>query len=68
MSDTMSDTLRTAVRAAPSIRGLAKSAGLDQAVVSRFRAGSRTITLETASRLADALGLELGASDPEPEA
>jgi plasmid maintenance system antidote protein VapI len=37
---------------------LAKESGVPQQVIQRFLAGERGITLETASRLADALGLE----------
>jgi transcriptional regulator with XRE-family HTH domain len=61
-SATMSETLRRAVRGAPSIRSLARDAGLACAVVSRFRAGGRSVTLETASRLAGALNLTLEGS------
>ena len=37
----------------------AKRAGVSYAVVHRFAAAERDITLATASKLADALGLEL---------
>jgi plasmid maintenance system antidote protein VapI len=63
MSATMSDVLHSRVCAAPSIRRLARVAGLDPAVVSRFRSQRRTISLQTADRLAEALGLSLSASE-----
>lgn len=62
MSATLSDTLHAAVCAEPSIKRLAKAAGLDNAILSRYRSGRRTITLETADRLAGALGLSLAVS------
>jgi plasmid maintenance system antidote protein VapI len=65
MSATLSDILHKAVSNAPSIRRLAKNAGVDTAIVSRFRGGQRTITLATADRLAEALGLSLGASEAD---
>lgn len=37
----------------------AKRAGLSYAIVFHFAAGDRTVTLDTASKLADVLGLEL---------
>jgi plasmid maintenance system antidote protein VapI len=37
---------------------LAKESGVPQQVLSRFLRGERTLTIETADRLADALGLE----------
>ena len=38
---------------------LAERAGVDRSIVSRFMAGRRTITLETADRLAGMLGMQL---------
>ena len=38
---------------------LARRAGISYAIIHRFIGGDRGITLETASKLADVLGLEL---------
>jgi transcriptional regulator with XRE-family HTH domain len=38
---------------------IAKAAGVKHAVVARFLSGERDVRLETASKIADALGLEL---------
>ena len=65
MSATMCDVLHSAVCAKPSIRRLAKAARIDTAIVSRYRSRRRTISLATASRLAEALGLSLGASEAD---
>jgi plasmid maintenance system antidote protein VapI len=45
--------------AGPSVSALARDAGGDRSVLSRFLAGKRTITLETADRLAAVLKLRL---------
>ena len=42
---------------------LARRAGVSYAIVHRFMGGDRTITLDTATKLADVLGLELHAAD-----
>jgi transcriptional regulator with XRE-family HTH domain len=56
----LSEQLREVVRAArPSLHELAEETGVDRSVLSRFLAGRRTITLETADRLAAALKLRL---------
>jgi transcriptional regulator with XRE-family HTH domain len=56
----LSDQLRALIDAAgPSVYELARDAGVDRSVLSRFLAGKRTITLETADRLAKALKLRL---------
>lgn len=52
--------LRQAILKAKLSRyALAKATGVSQAVLSRFVSGQRTLTLETAAKLAVALGLEL---------
>jgi transcriptional regulator with XRE-family HTH domain len=57
---TLSDQLRELIAAAgPSAYELARDAGVDRSVLSRFLAGKRTITLETADRLAAVLKLRL---------
>ena len=38
---------------------LAKNSGVSQSIIVRFLNGERNITLKTASKLTDALGLEL---------
>ena len=56
----LSQQLRTLIAAAgPSVYELARDAGVDRSVLSRFLAGKRTITLETADRLARVLKLRL---------
>jgi transcriptional regulator with XRE-family HTH domain len=57
---TLSEQLRELIAAAgPSVYELARDAGVDRSVLSRFLAGKRTITLETADRLAAVLKLRL---------
>jgi transcriptional regulator with XRE-family HTH domain len=56
----LSEQLRELIAAAgPSVYELARDAGVDRSVLSRFLAGKRTITLETADRLAVVLKLRL---------
>jgi plasmid maintenance system antidote protein VapI len=56
----LSDQLRELIaEAGPSVYELARDAGVDRSVLSRFLAGERTITLETADRLAKLLKLRL---------
>ena len=56
----LSDQLRELIAdAGPSVYELARDAGVDRSVLSRFLAGKRTITLETADRLAAVLKLRL---------
>jgi plasmid maintenance system antidote protein VapI len=57
---TLSQQLRELIgEAGPSVYELARDAGVDRSVLSRFLAGKRTITLETADRLAAVLKLRL---------
>lgn len=61
---TLSDQLREIIRAelkdgSGSVYELAKDAGVDRSVLSRFIAGKRTMTLETADRLAELLKLRI---------
>ena len=52
--------LRRAIERAPITRyRLSKISGVAEGVLCRFVKGQRTITLTTAAKLADALGLEL---------
>lgn len=52
--------LRRAIRRSGlTLYRVAKNAGLPYAVVHRFMRGERDVYLETASRLAESLGLEL---------
>ena len=56
----LSDQFRELIAGAgPSVYELARDAGVDRSVLSRFLAGKRTITLETADRLAKVLKLRL---------
>jgi plasmid maintenance system antidote protein VapI len=58
--------LRGAIRTAgKSVYAVSKEARVSQAILSRFLRGQRTLTLETADRLCQTLGLELRrANDP----
>jgi transcriptional regulator with XRE-family HTH domain len=54
------ESLKAAARATGlSVNALAKRSGVPQAVLQRFLAGQRGITLETAEKLCAWLGLEL---------
>jgi transcriptional regulator with XRE-family HTH domain len=56
----LSEQLRELIAAAgPSVYELARNAGVDRSVLSRFLAGKRTITLETADRLAAVLKIRI---------
>jgi len=56
----LQDALRQAIiKSGLSYYRLAKESGVDSVVISRFAAGERDLRLETASRLAKALRLEL---------
>jgi transcriptional regulator with XRE-family HTH domain len=56
---TVSESLRLRLESGPSVRRLSRQSGVDRAVISRFKRGERSVTLETADRLASALGLAL---------
>ena len=57
---TMADELRQAINDSGITHyRLAQETGVTAGVISRFMAGERDLRLETASKLADALGLEL---------
>jgi plasmid maintenance system antidote protein VapI len=59
---TLSEQLREIIRAEMrdgSVYELAKDAGVDRSVLSRFIAGKRTMTLETVDRLAELLKLQI---------
>ena len=57
---TIEDQLRKAIKDSPeNQRASALGAGVDVGVVSRFVRGERTISLETAAKLAAYLGLNL---------
>lgn len=52
--------VRDAIRRdARSLSRIARDAGVSQSQVSRFFAGERTLSLETASRLMGTLGIEM---------
>ena len=56
----LSDEIRAAIdKADLSAYELARAAGVNRSVLSRFQAGKRTITLETADRLAEILKLRI---------
>lgn len=61
-NESLSDQLRRVIKAdAPSLYRLAAESDIDRSVLSRFVAGKRTITLETADRLAAVLRIRLTA-------
>lgn len=67
--NTLSDTLRDAIQSSGmTCYALANKAGLSQSVLSRFTSGERDISLGTAGKLADALGLELVTRSARPAA
>ncbi|MFN5973102.1 MAG: helix-turn-helix domain-containing protein [Planctomyces sp.] len=67
--NTLSDTLRDAIQSSGmTCYVLANKAGLSQSVLSRFLSGERDISLGTAGKLADALGLELVTRSARPAA
>jgi plasmid maintenance system antidote protein VapI len=56
----ITDKLRQAVRdAGLSVNAVATAAGIPQPVLHRFMSGERDLTLRTAQKLADYLGLTL---------
>lgn len=58
----LSETLKQAIRnSEQSEYQIAKLAGVSQIVITRFLAGERDIRMATADKLAEALGLKLGA-------
>ncbi len=60
MNETLSATLRRAILESGMSRyAIAVKAGVDQAALSRFMAGKRGVSLDTADKLIDALGIEI---------
>jgi plasmid maintenance system antidote protein VapI len=59
MSDTILTELRRRIEAGESIRSIAAAADIPAPVLNRFVNGRRTLTLPTADKLAEYLGLEL---------
>jgi plasmid maintenance system antidote protein VapI len=60
MKETLSDVLRRAILESGMTRyAIAVKAGVDQAALSRFVSGKRSMSLETADKLMDALDLEV---------
>jgi transcriptional regulator with XRE-family HTH domain len=56
----LADQLREVIGSRPmSVAALARDSGVDAAAIGRFLRHERTITLETAGRLAAALGVRL---------
>lgn len=59
-TETLTASLQKAIKAdGADAAGLAREAGIDRSVISRFVAGRRTITLETADRICAVLRLRL---------
>jgi plasmid maintenance system antidote protein VapI len=68
-ASTLSDQLREFIREEMkegSAYELAREADVDRSVLSRFLAGERTITLETADKLAGRLRLRLAGRGRQP--
>jgi plasmid maintenance system antidote protein VapI len=60
LRETLADVLRREIRATgQSVYAVALASGVGQPVLSRFLAGTRGITLDTADKLCQTLGLEL---------
>jgi hypothetical protein len=60
VAGSLSEDLRLAIRnSGKPVYQIAKAANVSQIVVSRFLSGERDIRMETADRLAEALGLKL---------
>jgi len=57
LMSTLSDLLREALREAPSIRAVARAAGVQRASLIRFRDGRQTLALDAADRLALHFGI-----------
>lgn len=59
-TDSLSKALLSAIRdSGKSCYAISSETGIDASMLSRFVNGQRSLTLETASKLADAFGLEL---------
>lgn len=57
---TLADQLRTFIQnSGVSLRGLAFTAQIDASCLTRFMAGERDLTVSSAGRLADVMGLQL---------
>lgn len=57
---TLADQLRTFIQnSGVSLRGLAFAAQVDASCLTRFMAGERDLTVSSAGRLADVMGLQL---------
>lgn len=57
---TLADQLRACIRnSGVSLRGLAFTAQVDASCLTRFMAGERDLTVSSAGRLADVMGLQL---------
>jgi plasmid maintenance system antidote protein VapI len=56
--ETLTEMLRAALREAPSIRSVATATGVANPVLVRFANGQRGLTLTTAEKLFEHLGIE----------
>ena len=62
MSTTLADDFRKALIHALKVKSVyqvSKETGVDQSLLGRYAKGEQTITLETASRIAPAIGVSL---------
>ena len=65
----LAESIRAALQASGLTRyQLSQQTGIAQAVLGRFAAGQRDITLSTAAKLLPALGLELGTTTKRKKA
>lgn len=65
MTTRLSTSLKLAIeKSGHSLYALSQASGVSQSVLNRFTSGERDITLETASRIAAALGAELRVKKP----
>lgn len=59
VADTLHDTLTKALESGRTSYSIAKEAGIAQIAIDRYRRGERSLTLDSASKLCEALGLQL---------
>lgn len=59
MAEELKAAIQTKLNAGATVASIAREAGIPQPVLHRFVRGTRSLTLETASKLAETLGLVL---------
>jgi hypothetical protein len=69
MKDRLADAIRKVIRdSGVSIHALGALSAVDKGILSRFLRGERTMTVETAGRVLNALGCTIAISCSEPAA